>query len=81
MKIPRDESAASLIHRLERFGYIKTRQTGSHIRLSRFSKEKTDHITIPNHNPIKIGTLADILREVSTQLKLSKEQLFIKLFK
>ena len=81
MKIPRDESAASLIHRLEQFGYITTRQTGSHIRLSRKSPDKTDYITVPNHNPIKIGTLSDILRDVSIQLNLSKEELIKTLFK
>jgi len=80
MKIPRDESAEQLIKKLAIFGYSKTRQTGSHIRLSRISIDKTDHLTIPNHYPIRIGTLSDILKEASRQLEISKEELVKKLY-
>jgi len=80
MKIPRDESAERLIRRLSAFGYTKTRQTGSHIRISRITPDKTDHVTIPNHNPIRIGTLSDILRNVAIQLNISKEELIQQLF-
>ncbi|HEY3387702.1 MAG TPA: type II toxin-antitoxin system HicA family toxin [Saprospiraceae bacterium] len=80
MKIPRDESAESLIKRLRSLGYIKTRQTGSHIRISRSLGDKTFHLTIPNHNPIRIGTLSDILKEAAHQLEISKEELVKQLF-
>jgi len=80
MKIPRDESAENLIRRLSAFGYSKTRQTGSHIRITRVTPEKTDHLTIPNHNPIRIGTLSDILRDAALHLNMSKEELIQKLF-
>ena len=35
MKLPRDVSGDDLVRSLHRFGYETTRQTGSHIRLSR----------------------------------------------
>jgi predicted RNA binding protein YcfA (HicA-like mRNA interferase family) len=79
MKVPRDESAERLMKKLEVMGYHKTRQTGSHIRISRDTQDKTDHLTIPNHNPIKIGTLSDILKEDAKQLNISKEELIKKL--
>ena len=79
MKIPRDLDAKNLIKSLEKLGYKQTRQAGSHIRLSVLLKEKELHITIPNHNPLKIGTLNNILKEISDQLKISKEELLRKL--
>jgi predicted RNA binding protein YcfA (HicA-like mRNA interferase family) len=80
MKIPRDESAENLLRRLSAFGYEKTRQTGSHIRITRRTSEKTDHLTIPNHNPIRIGTPSGILLDASRQLNMSKEELIQLLF-
>lgn len=74
MKIPRDLSAQKLIKLLAEFEYLETRQVGSHIRLTR-TADKEYHITIPNHNPIKIGTLNNILNEVSQQLSITKKEL------
>jgi len=56
MKLSRDESGLSLIAKLAKLGYVITRQKGSHIRLYSFSEENEHHLTIPNHDPIKIGT-------------------------
>jgi predicted RNA binding protein YcfA (HicA-like mRNA interferase family) len=65
MKIPRDCSAADLNRALKKFGYEFDRQSGSHITLTtRLHGEH--HITIPNHRPIKIGTLQGILKSVAT---------------
>lgn len=56
MKIPRDLSGQELIKRLKQLGYLPTRQSGSHIRLT--TTQKREHnITIPNHDNLKIGTL------------------------
>jgi len=60
MKIPRDLSGAELVKRLARLGYATTRQTGSHIRLTS-TVQGEHHITLPNHDPLKVGTLAAIL--------------------
>jgi predicted RNA binding protein YcfA (HicA-like mRNA interferase family) len=71
-KIPRDISAKDLCGILEKYGYHKTRQTGSHIRLTNLSMGKAHHLTIPDHNPIKIGTLNHILNDVAEYLKINK---------
>jgi predicted RNA binding protein YcfA (HicA-like mRNA interferase family) len=78
MKIPRDISGEELCKILKKVNFEKTRQTGSHIRLTH--QLSNHHITIPNHSPIKIGTLSSILNEVSKIMEISKEQLIKELF-
>ncbi|NOX89161.1 MAG: type II toxin-antitoxin system HicA family toxin [Calditrichaeota bacterium] len=80
MKIPRNISAAQLVNSLKKIGYSITRQRGSHIRLSIELDQKIHHITIPNHNPIKIGTLNNILNDLSAFHKIDKSKLISKLF-
>ena len=80
MKIPRDVSYKDLINALEKFGYKVSRQSGSHIRLTAKIGEKTHHITIPAHNPIKIGTLNSIINELIEVLQISKDELIERLF-
>lgn len=78
MRIPRDLSGADLIKRLSRFGYAVTRQTGSHLRLT--SQDCGEHhVTIPNHDPLRIGTLAAILDSVAAHHGLTREALLRKL--
>ncbi|MGN7203335.1 type II toxin-antitoxin system HicA family toxin [Pedobacter sp. SAFR-022] len=75
MKTIRNLSSSDLIKILERYGYEVSRQKGSHIRLSRTTGNTTHHITIPNHDPLKIGTLSSILNDVAASLKISKDEL------
>jgi predicted RNA binding protein YcfA (HicA-like mRNA interferase family) len=79
MKLPRDLSGTDLVRRLERLGYSVTRQTGSHLRLTCPTPE-LHHITIPAHNPLRIGPLAAILGEIDKQQGLSREDLLRRLF-
>ncbi len=80
-KIPRDLEANVLIKLLQRkFDYEVSRQVGSHIRLTTH-KNGQHHITIPNHNPIKLGTLNSILSDIAFHLKITKQQLLDVLFK
>ena len=79
MKLPRDIDASDLIKALYKFGYQPTRQTGSHIRLTT-QQNGQQHLTIPNHDPIKIGTLNAILTEVAQHLGVSKQELIERLF-
>jgi predicted RNA binding protein YcfA (HicA-like mRNA interferase family) len=79
-RIPRDLSGKDLCKLLERFGYAITRQTGSHIRLTSQQLAQEHHITIPNHDPIKIGTLNKIFHDISESLKISKEKLIQQLW-
>ena len=73
MKLPRDLSGETLACRLERLGYRVTRQTGSHLRLSLENGEH--HLTIPAHQPLRVGTLAAILAEVARHHGLSRDQI------
>ena len=79
MKLPRDIDSQQLIKSLNKFGYEPTRQSGSHIRLTTQQKGQ-HHITIPNHDPLKIGTLNAILTEVAQHLGVSKQELIERLF-
>jgi predicted RNA binding protein YcfA (HicA-like mRNA interferase family) len=61
MRLPRDLSGRDLARALGRFGYETTRQTGSHIRLT--SQENGEHhITIADHNGLRLWTHSAILR-------------------
>ncbi|MFI5134341.1 MAG: type II toxin-antitoxin system HicA family toxin [Chitinophagales bacterium] len=79
MKIPRDISADDLIKALRKFDYVKTRQVGSHIRLTT-QKNGQHHVTIPNHDQIKIGTLSSILGDVAEHFQKTKEEIIDELF-
>jgi len=78
-KAPRDVSGKTLIKVLSKYGYEVVRQTGSHIRLSIVLNDRVKNITIPNHDPIKLGTLMSIINDVSEHLKISKEDIISKL--
>lgn len=79
MKTPRDISGYELSKRLSKLGYHISRQTGSHIRLTS-TIEGTHHITIPAHNPIKIGTLTSIINDIANHFEKSKEEILNILF-
>jgi predicted RNA binding protein YcfA (HicA-like mRNA interferase family) len=78
MRIPRDLTGSQLIKALRIFGYEPTRQSGSHIRLTT-TTSGTHHLTIPNHRPLRIGTLASILDEVANHHRITREELLTKL--
>lgn len=79
MKLPRDLSGDELVKALARLGYIVDHQTGSHIRLTTQRKGE-HHLTIPAHDPIKIGTLNAILRDVAAHASLTRDELLATLF-
>jgi predicted RNA binding protein YcfA (HicA-like mRNA interferase family) len=80
MKIPRDVSGDELARLLAQYGYVITRQTGSHMRLTSSSKGSEHHITIPRHTPLKIGTMNSILKDVASYLEIERSQFVDKLF-
>lgn len=80
IKLPRDINGKHILKKLEKIGYQKTKQTGSHIKLTKKFDIGEHHITIPNHDPIKIGTLNSIVKDLSENLKLSKDEVFKILF-
>jgi predicted RNA binding protein YcfA (HicA-like mRNA interferase family) len=78
-KIPQDITGNELIKIIGKFGYQITRQTGSHIRLTT-TENGIHHITVPNHNPLRIGTLSNILSDIADHFQISKKELLEKLF-
>ena len=79
MRIPRDIGAAELVRALRGLGYERVRQDGSHIRLTT-TMGGTHHVTIPNHRPLKTGTLlGGVLKPVAAHHKLTVEELLTKL--
>ncbi len=79
MKVPRSVSAKELIRKLKPFGYEPTRQTGSHIRLTT-EQNGSHHITIPNHDPIRVGTFSAIISDVAQHFGKTKQELLDELF-
>lgn len=73
MKLPRDLSGADLSKNLcKHWGYRRLHQEGSHIILE--TNQPAHHrISIPNHNPLRVGTLNAILRAVARVQGVAKE--------
>ena len=63
-EIPRDISGRELGKALGRLGYGLTRQKGSHMRFTT-QQNGEHHLAIPDHNPLRIGTLKEILKDVA----------------
>jgi len=80
LKTPRDVSGDDLARALARYGYSVTRQTGSHMRLTSKKKGSEHHVTIPAHDPLRVGTLSQILSDVASYLDISRDELMEILF-
>ena len=78
MKTPRDFSGLDLAKSLRVLGYVVTRQHGSHLRITT-QLGGEHHEVIPNHSPIKIGTLKSILRNVAAHHRLTVAEVTAKL--
>jgi predicted RNA binding protein YcfA (HicA-like mRNA interferase family) len=78
MKLPRDVDAAMLIKALSRLGYRAVRQSGSHIRLQ--CDDPTHSVTVPNHRPLRIGTLSSIIADVAAHPAIDKNALIERLW-
>jgi predicted RNA binding protein YcfA (HicA-like mRNA interferase family) len=74
VKLPRDLSGTDLARALERHGYRVTRQTGSHLRLTREGEER-HHVTIPAHGSLRVGTLSAVLGAVARHLGTTRDDL------
>ena len=57
-KLPRT-SGAAIVKTLERLGFSKIRQSGSHVIMRRGHKG----CVVPMHSEVKVGTLAGLLRQ------------------
>jgi predicted RNA binding protein YcfA (HicA-like mRNA interferase family) len=74
MRLPRDLSGRDLAKALAKLGYEITRQTSSHIRLTT-TQNGEHHVTIPDHDSIRVGTLAGILGDVARHHDLTRDRL------
>ena len=79
MKLPRDLSGATLIKVLCRhYGYARIHQEGSHVILQTESP-RHHRIPIPDHRPLRLGTLNAILNAVARAQDIDKAEILEKL--
>jgi predicted RNA binding protein YcfA (HicA-like mRNA interferase family) len=64
---------------LQKVGYGGTRQRGSHIRLTT-KRNGEHHVTLPDHDPLKVGAFAGILQDVGQHLGLGRDELIDQMF-
>ncbi len=79
MKLPKDVSGDELARKLGSVGYRVTRQTGSHLQLT-CDNPSQHHITVPKHNPLRLGASSSILGDIAAHLRVSREELAERLF-
>lgn len=73
-KLPRI-SGKEIINALEKLGFIRVRQRGSHVILIKYSTNGKVGCSVPLHDIVAVGTLAGILK----QAHLSQEE-FISIY-
>ncbi len=65
MRIPRDVNGAEAVRALRRLGFESIRQTGSHHIMRRGGRT----VVVPQHKPIKPGTLRGMLDQAGVTLE------------
>jgi len=74
MKLPRDLSGSELIKLLcKHHGYRRVNQEGSHV-IIQTETPQHHRLAIPDHNPLRIGTLNSILNAVARAKGIAKDQ-------
>lgn len=56
-------SSRQVIRALERVGFVRVSQRGSHVKLRRRTSESDTTVIVPLHEELAPGTLASILRQ------------------
>lgn len=75
MKLPRDLDGRTLAKALcHHWGYRVVNQEGSHIILQTETPSR-QRIPIPDHNPVRVGTLNNILRLVAGHKGVDREEI------
>ena len=54
-------------------------KTGSHMRLTT-TEGGEHHVTIPQHDPLRVGTLSSILNDIAEHLEISRDELLTKVW-
>lgn len=55
-------------------------KTGSHVRLTLTTTEGQQHLTVPRHRSLRVGTLNSILGAVAVHIGKSKDEVVVELF-
>ncbi len=71
MKIPRDVNGVEAVRALKRLGFVQLRQTGSHLILRKDNRT----VVVPQHKPIKPGTLKGVIEQAGLTLEEFVEEL------
>jgi len=71
VKIPRDLSGRDVVKALRRLGFDFSRQTGSHAILRKGPRT----VVVPQHKPIKPGTLKGVIEQAGITLEELRENL------
>lgn len=79
MKLPRNLTGRQLVVALRKLGYVVVGQTGSHIKL-RTERDGRKLLAVPDHVPLKVGTLRSIFRELGTHHGITRDALMSLLF-
>jgi predicted RNA binding protein YcfA (HicA-like mRNA interferase family) len=65
VKIPRDVNGVEAVRALKRCGFVQLRQTGSHLILRNGPRT----VVVPQHKPLKPGTLKGIIEQAGLTLE------------
>jgi predicted RNA binding protein YcfA (HicA-like mRNA interferase family) len=79
LKLPRNLSGEELAAKLVVLGYRISRQRGDHLRLTT-NREGQHHVTLPRHDPLKVGTLSGILTDIAAHFAFTREEILRRLF-
>jgi predicted RNA binding protein YcfA (HicA-like mRNA interferase family) len=64
VRIPREVSGVEAVRALKRLGFVQLRQTGSHLILRKDRRT----VVVPQHKPLKPGTLKGIVEQAGLTL-------------
>lgn len=67
--MPKLYSARIILAALQKAGFSKVSQRGSHIKLFKKTSDKNFTVIVPNHKEIAIGTLSNILNQAGMTKK------------
>ena len=71
MKVLRDVNGVEAVRALKRLGFVQLRQTGSHLIL----RKGECTVVVPQHKPIKPGTLKGVIEQAGLTLEEFAEEL------
>lgn len=79
MRLPRDLTGADSIKRAAKRVTVKCARHGSHVRVA-CDVPREHYVTVPLHDPLRVGTLAAILGDVAAVHGMERDALLERLF-